>query len=137
VRSFVDGIRALYTPEDTAVITEIGNPRSYAWLRHAMFYLAEYPIYQLSVNGAPPRVYAPRVATTILSARQSEIRVPRGVRRLIWFVDHWNPALTRPPGLREIELPYGRYLYVLPIGRRPVSYAGFTLIREDAGRARR
>jgi hypothetical protein len=27
----------------------------------------------------------------------------------------------------EIEIPYGRYLYVLPLGRRSVDYAGYTL----------
>jgi hypothetical protein len=27
----------------------------------------------------------------------------------------------------EIEIPYGRYLYVLPVGRRSVDYAGYTL----------
>ena len=42
------------------------------------------------------------------------------------------PATERPPGLQEIEIPYGRYLYVLPLGRKPMGYAGYTL----AGRRR-
>jgi hypothetical protein len=44
-------------------------------------------------------------------------------------VDHWDPATAAPPGLREIPLPYGRYLYVLPLTRRPVEYAGYTFER--------
>lgn len=52
------------------------------------------------------------------------------VRQLVWFVDHWDTAAARPAGLREIEIPHGRYLYVLPVGRRPVRYAGYTLVRE-------
>ena len=37
-----------------------------------------------------------------------------GCRQLVWFVDHWDPAMPPPAGLREIQLPYGRFLYVLP-----------------------
>jgi hypothetical protein len=54
------------------------------------------------------------------------------VKRLVWFVDHWSPTSDPPPpGLTEIELPYGRFLYVLPLGRRPVEYAGYTIVREE------
>ena len=35
----------------------------------------------------------------------------------------------RPEGLREVQLPYGRYLYVLPLTRRPAEYAGYTFER--------
>jgi hypothetical protein len=48
----------------------------------------------------------------------------------VWFVDHWSPAVAQPPGLVEIELPYGRFLYVLPLDRRSVHYAGYTLARD-------
>jgi hypothetical protein len=140
VSGFVDGIRVLSDPAETAIVTEIGNPRSYTWLRHAMFYLPEYPIYQLRVDDEAPGFYTPRQATTIWSSPEREIRVPAGVKRLVWFVDHWNPAHPRPPGLQEIELPHGRYLYVLRLGRRPLHYAGYTFVRERplrAGRAAR
>src|SRR5262249_41055641 len=60
VRTFVDTIKGMYAPEDTAVITEVGNPRSYLWLRHAMFYLPDYTIYELRVGTLPPGFYAPR-----------------------------------------------------------------------------
>ena len=59
VRTFVDSIRGPYPPEDTAIITEMGNPRSYPWLRHAMFYLPEYAIYELRVGDVAPGYYAP------------------------------------------------------------------------------
>src|SRR5438132_4615017 len=47
VETFVDAIRGLYGADDTVIITELGNARSYPWLRHAMFYLPEYALYEL------------------------------------------------------------------------------------------
>jgi 4-amino-4-deoxy-L-arabinose transferase-like glycosyltransferase len=137
VRGFVDGIQSLYDPAETAIITEFGNPRSYTWLRHAMFYLPEYPIYQLRVDGTWHSFYSPQLATTILPVPGAKIRLPAGVRRLVWFVDHWSPTTGRPRGLSEIELPYGRYLYVLDVGRRPVRYAGYTFVRQRPPRVGR
>jgi len=141
VRTFVDSIRGLYAPEDTAIITELGNTRSYPWMRHAVFYLPQYAIYELQVGDFPPGYYAPRVSLAMARVRDSEIRIPASIKRLVWFVDHWSPTSERPPGLMEMEVPHGRFLYVLPIGRKPVSYAGYTLIRDDpprrAGRAAR
>src|SRR6266542_79629 len=134
VRTYVETIKGLYSPEDTAVITEVGNPRSYPWLRHAVFYLREYPIYELQVGELPAGYYAPQVSLAMTRVHGSEIRLPAGIKRLVWFVDHWSPTSERPPGLMEIEIPYGRFLYVLPVGRKPVSYAGYTLIREEPPR---
>ena len=37
--------------------------------------------------------------------------------------------MPRPAGLREVQLPYGRYLYVLPLTRTPAEYAGYTFER--------
>jgi hypothetical protein len=59
----------------------------------------------------------------------SRVELPAGVKRIVWFVDHWSPDTERPAGLVEIGLPHGRYLYVLPLGRKPVRYAGYTLAR--------
>jgi hypothetical protein len=67
----------------------------------------------------------------------SAIRFAASVKQIVWFVDHWNPTSTRPPGLMEIELPYGRFLYVLPLGRRPTEYAGYTLVKEEPPRRAR
>ena len=130
MRTFVDAIRGLYAPEETVIITELGNARSYPWLRHAMYYLPEYSIFELHVGARPPGYYAPQLASEMTPLPDSHVSLPARVRRLVWFVDHWDTAAPRPAGLREIEIPHGRYLYVLPVDRRPVRYAGYTLIRE-------
>jgi hypothetical protein len=130
IRTYVETIRAVYEPSDTVLVTELGNPRSYPWLRHAMFYLPEYPMYQLKVGEVPRGFYAPQSSAMMVLTPGDYIVLPRGVRRLVWFVDHWDPTLSPPPGLLEIALPYGRYLYVLPLTRRPVEYAGYTLVRD-------
>jgi hypothetical protein len=130
VRTYVDAIRGLYPAEDTVVITELGNARSYPWLRHAMFYLPEYSIFELRVGEQPPGYYAPQLASEMLPRPDREVRLPARTRRLVWFVDHWAPSVARPKGLIEIELPYGRFLYTLPIDRRPLAHAGYTLARD-------
>jgi len=127
--TFVESIRGLYPPEDTVIITELGNARSYPWLRHAMFYLPGYTIYELRVGDATPGYYAPRLASAMTPLAHSHVDLPANVKRLVWFVDHWSPATERPSGLSEIEIPHGRYLYVLSVGRKPVRYAGYTLAR--------
>jgi hypothetical protein len=59
----------------------------------------------------------------------TRIRLPAETRRLVWFVDHWDPVTPRPLGLREVPLPYGRFLYVLPLPRAAVEYAGYLFER--------
>ena len=130
LRTYVETIRAVYDGEDTALLTELGNPRSYPWLRHAMYYLPEYPIYQLSLRAESPGFYAPQSAATMILTPGTTLTVPSRVRQLVWFVDHWDPEMPRPRGLLEIQLAYGRFLYVLPLGRRPVEYAGYTFVRD-------
>jgi len=130
VRTFVDGIRGLYPAEETVVITELGNSRSYPWLRHAMYYLPEYSIFELRVGDRTPGYYAPQLASEMAPRPDSEVRLPARARRLVWFVDHWSPSVARPAGLLEMELPHGRFLYVLPVDRRPIDYAGYTLVRD-------
>jgi hypothetical protein len=46
------------------------------------------------------------------------------------LVDHWATSAAQPAGLVEIELPYGRFLYTLPVGRRPIEYASYTFVRD-------
>jgi hypothetical protein len=129
IRTYVDTIRAVYEPSDTVLVTELGNRRSYPWLRHAMFYLPEYPMYQLQVGDLPLGFYAPQSAVTMILTPGDSIDLPHTVKQLVWFVDHWDPGLPRPEGLLEVPLPYGRYLYVLPLGRRGVEHAGYTFTR--------
>lgn len=135
--TYVNAIRGLYDPRETALITELGNPRSYPWLRHAMFYLAEYPIYQLQVGDRPRGFYAPQSAATMVLTPGARIVLGSRVKQLVWFVDHFHPGNPRPRGLEEVELPHGRWLYILPIGRRPVDYAGYIFVRESARESRR
>ena len=130
IRTYVETIRAVYDPSDTALLTEVGNQRSYPWLRHAMFYMPEYAIYQVQVGDSPLGFYAPQSAATMILTPGSTITVPRRIHQLVWFVDHWDPAVPRPRGLQEIQLPYGRFLYVLPIGRGRVEHAGYSFVRD-------
>jgi hypothetical protein len=130
IRTYVETIRAVYDPTDTALLTEVGNPRSYPWLRHAMFYMPEFSIYQVQLGDMPPGFYAPQSAATMILTPGTRIALPRQVKQLVWFVDHWDPAVPRPAGLHEVSLPYGRFLYVLPLHRTPVEYAGYTFVRE-------
>jgi hypothetical protein len=129
IRTYVETIRAVYDPTDTALVTELGNQRSYPWLRHAMFYMPEYPTYQVQVGALPLGFYAPQSAATMILTPGARIALPAAIRQLVWFVDHWDPTTPRPDGLREVQLPYGRYLYVLPLTRRPAEYAGYTFER--------
>jgi len=128
IRTYVETIRAVYEPEDTALLTELGNRRSYPWLRHAMYYLPEYSVYQLSL-GEVRGFYAPQSSATMILTPGDVIQLPRRVRQLVWFVDHWDPARPRPDGLLEIQLPYGRFLYVLPLRGQAVEHAGYTFVR--------
>ena len=134
VRGFVDSIRGLYASAETVVITEQGNSRSYPWYRHAMFYLPEYAAYELQVGGLTPGFRASRLSTTMTTTPETLIRLPASVERLVWFVDHWSPTTVRPAGLVEIEIPYGRYLYVLPLGKKPVAYEDYTFVRVEPPR---
>jgi hypothetical protein len=129
IRTYVESIRALYDPADTALLTEMGNPRSYPWVRHAMYYMPEYAIYQISLDDSPG-FYAPQSAVTMFFTPLRVVTVPSRIKQLVWFVDHWDPAFERPDGLREIALAYGRFLYVLPLDRKPVQHAGYTFVRE-------
>ena len=130
IRTYVETIRTVYEPSDTALVTELGNPRSYPWLRHAMFYMPEYPIYQVQARPMPPRLLrAAVVRHHDPHARLAHPAAPPRSRRLVWFVDHWDPATPRPAGLQESSFPYGRFLYVLPLTRAPAEYAGYTFER--------
>jgi Protein of unknown function (DUF2723) len=134
VRGFVDSIRGLYDGAETVVITEQGNSRSYPWFRHAMFYLPEYAVYELQVGGLTPGFRASRRSVTMTTIPETEIHLPASIERLVWFVDHWSPTTGRPRGLIEIEIPHGRYLYVLPLGKKPVVYEDYVFVRAQPPR---
>jgi hypothetical protein len=134
VSGFVESIRGLYPAESTVIITEQGNSRSYPWFRHAMFYLPDYPVYELQVGGLVPGFRASRLSATMSTIPEVEIQLPASVERLVWFVDHWSPATVRPEGLIEIEIPHGRYLYVLPLGKKAIDYEDYTFVRAQPPR---
>jgi hypothetical protein len=83
----------------------------------------------VQVGDMPRGFYAPQSAATMILTPGSTMVVPRRILQLVWFVDHWDPDVPRPKGLQEIQLPYGRYLYVLPLGRGRVEHAGYTFVR--------
>jgi len=130
IRTYVDIIHTVYDPSDTALLTEVGNPRSYPWLRHAMFYMPEYAIYQVQVGALPFGFYAPESAATMILTPGSTITIPRRIRQLVWFIDHWDPEVPRPRGLQEVQLPYGRFLYVLPIRGGRAEHAGYLFVSD-------
>mgnify|MGYP001587382477 CR=1 FL=1 len=93
---------------------------------------------ELQVDGVTRGFRASRLSSSMAQFPDTEIRLPASAKRLVWFVDHWSPASARPRGLTEIELPHGRYLYVLPLDRGPVAYEDYTFVRESPpGRVRK
>ncbi len=128
IGAYVDAIRREFPPGATAIVTELGNPRSYPWFRHAGYYLPEFPVYHLRLGRFTPGYLSTREGDSMAALPGPEIRLPPGTRRLVWMVDYWNPLVPRPPGLREERLPLGRMLYVLDADRAPVEHGGYRLI---------
>jgi hypothetical protein len=127
IGAYVESIRGEFDPADTALVTELGNPRSYPWFRHATYYLPDFAVYHLRLGPWSAGYLFSRQLDTMAAISDREIRLPPGVGRLVWMVDYWNPALPRPPGLRERSLPYGRWLYVLEVHGASVEHAGYRL----------
>jgi hypothetical protein len=136
IAAYTEALRREFNPADTVIVVELGNPRSYPWFRHVTYYLPEFRAYHLRL-GAWSAGYLDSARLTSMAARVDD-RIPLEprVRHLVWIVDHWLPVVPRPPGLREIRLPYGRLLYVLDVDRHPVEHAGywFTPLVSAAGR---
>jgi hypothetical protein len=131
IRAYVTAVRREFDPADTALVTEVGNPRSYPWFRHATYYLPEFSTYHLRVGGlSSGHLVFPH--GTVAAPGLADVLLPGRVRRLVWMVDHWDPAILRPPGLEARPLAHGRWLYVLPVDRRAVEHAGYRLTPVDA-----
>jgi hypothetical protein len=129
IAAYVGAIRGGSDPRDTVVVTELGNPRSYPWFRHATYYLPEYTVVHLRL-GRFSRGYLSSARLDTMEARPGpDVPLPSGTRRLVWMVDYWNPLLPRPRGLREVALPHGRWLYVLDVADGPVRHGGYSLTR--------
>ena len=54
IGDYVAAVRRQFDPRDTVLVTELGNPRSYPWFRHVMYYLPEYTTYHLRLGEAAP-----------------------------------------------------------------------------------
>jgi hypothetical protein len=127
IAGYVEAIRDGFDPADTALVTELGNPRSYPWFRHVMYYLPEFTVYHLRLGDLSRGYLTSQHAETMSAQDDPEIVLPASIRQLIWVVDHWNPQLPRPRGLVARPLPYGRWLYVLRLDRQVVEHAGYRL----------
>lgn len=125
--AYLAAIRRDFSPTDTVLVTELGNPRSYPWFRHLTYYLPEFTAFHLRLGRYSPGYLSSRQIGAMVAVGSAEIFLPPTARRLVWVVDHWNPLLPRPSGLRERPLPHGRWLYVLELDRRAVEHAGYRL----------
>jgi hypothetical protein len=127
IETYLDAIRGEFDPVDTVLVTELGNPRSYPWFRHATYYLPEFRVVHLRLGRFSPGYLLSEHLEAMGVRVGPEVPIPPSVARLVWMVDYWNPTLPRPPALRERPLPYGRWLYVLDVDRRPVQHGAYAL----------
>jgi hypothetical protein len=127
IRAYARAVREGFDPGDTVLVTELGNRRSFPWFRHVMYYLPEYPVYHLRLGVFTRGYLASHHDETMAALADPEVFLPARARRLVWVVDHWNPAIPRPAGLRPVPVDYGRWLYVLELERRIVEHGGYRL----------
>jgi hypothetical protein len=127
IGTYLEAIRRDFDPADTVLVTELGNPRSYPWYRHVMYYLPEFAVYHLRVGDFSPGYLSSRHAETMAALDGPEILLAATTRRIVWVVDYWNPGVPRPSGLEARPLAHGRWLYVVEVDRRPLRYAGYRL----------
>jgi transmembrane protein TMEM260 (protein O-mannosyltransferase) len=128
IGDYVTAIRSRFDPHDTVLVTELGNPRSYPWFRHVMYYLPEYPAYHLRLGEASPGYLVSRDLRSMAALPERRIPLPVTTRRVVWVVDEWHPGLPRPAALEVQPLAHGRSLYVLRVRRGAIDYAGYRLV---------
>src|SRR5262249_36058219 len=127
VATYVEATRRDLDPRSTVIVTELGNPRSYPWFRHAMYYLPEFATVHLRLDDLSPGDLASACLDSMAARPGPDVPLPPGTRRVVWMVDSWNPALPRPAGLEVRTLPYGRRLYLLTIDAGGVEHGGYRL----------
>jgi Dolichyl-phosphate-mannose-protein mannosyltransferase len=128
IGDYVAAVRREFDPRDTVLVTELGNPRSYPWFRHVMYYLPEYAAYHLRLGKPYPGYLASRELSTMAAVAERRVPLPVTTRRLVWVVDEWHPGLPRPAALVVRPLSHGRALYVLRLRRGAVDHAGYRLV---------
>ena len=104
IGDYVAAIRRQFDPRDTVLVTELGNPRSYPWFRHVMYYLPEYAAYHLRLGAASPGYLASRELPSMAAVAEWRVPLPATTRRLVWVVDEWHPGLPRPAALEARPL---------------------------------
>ena len=129
IGDYVAAIRREFDPRDTVLVTELGNPRSYPWFRHVMYYLPEYAAYHLRLGAMSPGYLASRELPSMAAVAERRVPLPATTHRLVWVVDEWHPDLPRPAALEVRPLPHGRSLYVLRVSGGTVDHAGYQLVR--------
>lgn len=128
IGEYVAAIRRQFDPRDTVLVTELGNPRSYPWFRHVMYYLPEYAAYHLRLGAMSPGYLASRELPSMAAVAERRVPLPATTHRLVWVVDEWHPDLPRPAALEVRPLPHGRSLYVLRVSGGTVDHAGYQLV---------
>jgi len=128
ITEYVAAIRGHFDPHDTVLVTELGNPRSYPWFRHVMYYLPEYAAYHLRIGEVGPGYLLSRDLASMATVADWRVPLPPTTRRLVWVVDQWHPGLPRPADVETRPLPYGRFLYVTRVRRSAVEHAGYRLV---------
>jgi hypothetical protein len=128
IGDYVAAVRREFDPRDTVLVTELGNPRSYPWFRHVMYYLPEYAAYHLRLGEPYPGYLASRELSTMAAVAELRVPLPVTTRRLVWVVDEWHPELPQPAALVVRPLSHGRALYVLRLRRGAVDHAGYRLV---------
>ena len=132
IEDYMAAIRGRFDPRDTVLVTELGNPRSYPWFRHVMYYLPEYTAYYLRVDPASPGYLVSRDLPSMAVLAEQRVPLPMTTRRIVWVVDEWYPGLPRPAGLEIYPLAHGRSLYALRVHRGAVDHAGYHLVPATA-----
>jgi hypothetical protein len=128
ISEYVAAIRGHFNPQDTVLVTELGNPRSYPWFRHVMYYLPEYSVYHLRLGEAGPGYLLSRDLATMVAVGDWRVPVPPTTRHVVWIVDEWHPDVPRPPESETHPLSYGRSLYVTRVRQGAVEHAGYRLV---------
>ena len=128
IGDYVAAVRREFDPRDTVLMTELGNPRSYPWFRHVMYYLPEYAAYHLRLGEVSPGYLASRDLLNMAAVVERSVPLPAATSRLVWVVDEWHPNLPRPAALEVRPLPHGRSLYVLRVRGGAVDHAGYQLV---------
>ena len=77
IGEYVAAVRRQFDPRDTVLVTELGNPRSYPWFRHVMYYLPEYTTYHLRLGEAAPGYLASPGLSSMAAVAEWRLPLPR------------------------------------------------------------